>query len=84
MHKPRKIDVAFADGHWLAEVGPDHGAFDCRSLTLLVKAVQVLVAEPLIFVVDYLTIEYHIDAKVQLFEASKTSGALVISSAQEF
>jgi hypothetical protein len=47
-----KSTFSYVDGHWLAEVGPDHEAFDCGSLTLLVKAVQsFLAAERLIFIV---------------------------------
>jgi hypothetical protein len=38
----------------------------------------------LLFVVDYVTIEYHLDAEAQFLDASEKSDALVISSVQEF
>jgi hypothetical protein len=81
MGELRKIDISYADGHWMAEVGPDHEAFDCRSLTLLVKAVQsFLAAEPLIFIVDQSTVEDYFEAEVQFKEALRKSDAVVISS----
>jgi hypothetical protein len=81
MGKPRKIEIAYADGHWLAVVGPDLETFDCRSLTLLVSAVQsFLPAEPLIVVVDQLTVEDYFEAQVQFVEATRKSDAVVISS----
>jgi hypothetical protein len=33
---------------------------------------------------DYLTIEYQLDAESQFIEAAEKSGAMVISSVQEF
>jgi hypothetical protein len=78
MDRPRKIDIAYADGHWLAELGPDHEAFDCRNLTLLVKAVQRFLAEPLIFVVDQSTVEDFFDAQMQFMEATRKTDAVVI------
>jgi hypothetical protein len=44
----------------------------------------VLPDEALLSVIDYTTIEYHLDAESQLIEAAEKSGAMVISSAQEF
>jgi hypothetical protein len=80
MDRPRKIDIAYADGHWLAALGPDHGTFDCRSLTLLLKAVQSVLAEPLIFVVDHSTVDDFFDAQMQFMEATRKTDTVVISS----
>jgi hypothetical protein len=84
MNEPRRIDVVYADGRWLAQIAPD-AEFDRGSLRELIGAVQqALLDDILLFVIDYLTIEYHLDAEAQLLEASEKSGALVISSVQEF
>lgn len=86
MNDPRRIDVVYADGHWLAQIAPDpESEFDCGSLMQLIRAVQrALPADVLLFVVDYLTIEYHLDAESQFIEAAEKSGAMVISSVQEY
>ncbi len=86
MVEPRRIDVVYADGHWLAQGEPDpESEFDCGSLMQLIKAVQrALPDDVLLFVIDYLTIEYYVDAESQFLEAAEKSGALVISSVQEF
>jgi hypothetical protein len=82
MNEPRLVDVAFADGHWLAEVTPGfEGQFDLPSLMQLIEAVQQeRPDETLLFVVDCSTIEYHLNAEAQLLDASAKSDALVISS----
>jgi hypothetical protein len=84
--EPRRIDVVYADGHWLAQLGPDEEShFDCDYLRQLISAVQrTLPDQALLFVVDYLTIEYRLDAESQFIEAAEKSGAMVISSVQEF
>ncbi|QAY96731.1 hypothetical protein CWB41_14140 [Methylovirgula ligni] len=86
MPEPRKIDVAYSDGHWLAEVAPDFDEpFDCESLQRLIEAVQrERPDEPLLFIVDWTTIEGYPDAELQLLDAGEKSGAMVISSVQEF
>jgi hypothetical protein len=79
MSEPRKIDVAYADGHWLAEV--DFYSFDCPNLMTLIKTVPCLLPdEELIFIVDQSTVEDYVAAEAQFVEASTKSGALVISS----
>jgi hypothetical protein len=85
MAEPRKIDVFFADGHWLTQVGAGFLHFDCATLTQLIEAVQQECPdEALLFIVDYSTIAYHPDAESQFREASEKSGALIIASVQEF
>ncbi len=79
MGEPRKIDVAYANGHWLAEV--DFYSFDCLSLMHLIKTVpRVLAGEALIFIVDQSTVENHFEAEVQFMEAARKADAVVISS----
>jgi hypothetical protein len=86
MVEPRKVDVAYSDGHWLAEVAPDYDEpFDCRTLQKLIDKVQRdWPDQSLIFVVDRATVEGHVGAEAQFLEASEKSGALVIASVQEF
>ncbi|MEI9914704.1 MAG: hypothetical protein WDN29_01535 [Methylovirgula sp.] len=37
MIETRKVDVAYADGHWLAEVAPDYDEpLECLTLQLLI------------------------------------------------
>jgi len=51
----------------------------------LIAVVQrTLPDQALLFVVDYMTIEYHLDAESQFIEAAEKSGAMGISSVQEF
>jgi hypothetical protein len=84
MSEPPRIDVVYDDGHWLAQIGPDE-PFDFASLQELIAGVQRLwPGEALLFVVDYLTIEYHLDAEAQFLDASEKSDTPVISSVQEF
>jgi hypothetical protein len=80
MIEPRKVEVAYADGHWLAEVAPDYDEpFDCRTLQKLIDKVQRDWPDrPLIFVVDQATVEGDDHAVAQFFEVSEQSGALVI------
>jgi hypothetical protein len=82
MIEPRKVEVAYTDGHWLAEVAPDYDEpFDCRTLQKLIDKVQRdWPDQPLIFVVDQATVEGHVGAESQLLEASEKSGALIMSS----
>jgi hypothetical protein len=82
MNEPCLVDVAYSDGHWLADVGPNfEGQFDLPSLMQLIRAVQVSVpTESFVFVVDRSTIDGYENAEAQLLEASEKSGALVVSS----
>ena len=86
MSEPRRVDVVFADGCWLASVAPDFdGEFDGADLLLLIQAVQqALPTQPLVFVIDRATVEGNSDAQAQFLEASEKSDASVISSVQEF
>jgi hypothetical protein len=86
MVDPHLVDVAYADGHWLAEAGPYfEGQFDLPTLMQIITAVQKsLPAETFVFVVDQSTVEDYEDAEAQVLEASEKSGALVISSVQVF
>lgn len=85
MSEAQKIDLAYSDGHWLTQVGDGFIIFDCSTLMQLIKTVQnAFPGEQLLFVVDYTTIEYHLDAEAQLLAASQRSDALVIASVQEF
>ncbi len=80
MDEPRKIDVAYADSHWLAEIG--FYSFDCPSLMHLIATVQrVLPDETMIFVVDQFTVEDYVEAEAQFAEATRKSEAVVISTA---
>jgi|HubBroStandDraft_2_1064218.scaffolds.fasta_scaffold1406934_2 hypothetical protein len=82
MIDPRKIDVAYADGHWLA-VGSDFDPIDSPSLMHLITAVQhICPDEALIFVVDKPTAEGHDDAEAQFLEAGEKSGAFVVWSTE--
>lgn len=81
----RRIDVAYSDGHWLAQLASDSLPFDHATLMQLIKTVRsTLPDQALLFVVDYTTIEYYRDAELQFIEAAEKSGAMVISSVQEF
>jgi hypothetical protein len=82
MSESRRIDVAYTDGHWLAEVVPEIiGWFDCASLGELIEVVQrEWGGGALLFVVDQSTVEGYVDAESQFREASQKSGALVICS----
>jgi hypothetical protein len=86
MNDPRKVDVAYVDGRWLAEVAPDYDEpLECGTFQELIDAVQRDWPDlALVFVFDRSTIEGSADAEAQLLEASEKSGALVISSVQEF
>jgi hypothetical protein len=86
MIESRKVDVAYTDGHWLAEVAPDYDEpLDCRTLQKLIDLVQrEWPDQSLIFVVDQATVEGDSHAEAQFLDASEKSGALVISSVQEF
>ncbi len=82
MNDPRKVDVAYADGHWLAEVAPDYDEpLECSTFQALIDAVQRdWPDQALVFVVDQPTVEGHVEAEDQLLEASEKSGALIVSS----
>ncbi len=84
MIEPRKVDVAYAAGRWLAEVAPDYDEpVDCWSFQQLIDAVQQdWPDQPLVFVVDHSTIEGYVEAEAQFLDASEKSGALVVSSAE--
>ncbi len=85
MSELRKVDVAYTSGHWFADT-PDRGEpIDCGDLAGLIKAVQrAQPAETLLFVIDQSTVEGDEEAEWQLLHAAEKSGALVISSVQEF
>jgi hypothetical protein len=57
-------------------------ATTCGKLIAVVQ--RTLPDQALLFVVDYMTIEYHLDAESQFIEAAEKSGAMGISSVQEF
>jgi hypothetical protein len=80
MIEPRKVDVAYADGRWLAEVPPDYDEpLDCVSLQQIIDIAQRDWSDrPLISVVDQPTVEGDDHAVAQFFEVSKKSGAMVI------
>lgn len=84
-NEPRRIDVAYTDGHWLTQLSGEADVLDYPTLMQLIKAVQrALPDQALLFVVDYTTIEFYFDAELQFIEASEKSGAMVITSVQEF
>jgi hypothetical protein len=82
MTEPRKVEVAYSKGRWLAEVAPDYDEpIDCAGLQQLIDAVQQdWPAQSLLFVVGRSTIEGCIEAEAQFLEASEESGALFVSS----
>ncbi len=82
MVEPRKVDVAYTDGRWLAEVGPHYDEpLDCGTLQQLIDAAQRdWPDQSLLFIVDQSTTRGYRDAEAQLLDASEKSGALVISS----
>jgi hypothetical protein len=86
MAELRKIDVAYTDGHWWAEITSDYEEPpDCASLQELIEAVQRdLPDQALVFVVDQATIEGFPAAEAEFLQASEKGGARVISSVQEF
>ncbi len=86
MSEPCKVEIAYTDGHWFADFSPrGDETMDCGSLLLLIKEAQnAKPDETLLFVVDQSTIQGHADAEAQFFNASEKSGAMVISSVQEF
>jgi hypothetical protein len=78
MIKMRRIDVAYTDGHWLAQIDTDCLPLDGPTLIQLIKEVQgALPDEALLFVVDYTTIEYYFEAEAQFLDASEKSDVLV-------
>jgi hypothetical protein len=80
-----ELAVAYANGHWLAQTGDGFLNFDCATLMQLIEAVQrELPDEALLFVVDYSTFAYYLDAEAQFLEATEKSAALLIASVQEF
>jgi hypothetical protein len=84
MNEPRRIEVAYTDGHWLAEAAPDYDEpLDCGTLQKLIDAVQRdWPDEPLLFIVDRSTIDGYLDAESQFLDESEKSGAMVVSSMQ--
>ncbi len=84
--EPRRVDVAYSDDHWLAEVAPDYDEpLDCGSLQQVIDSVQQdWPDQSLIFIVDQSTIEGIVEAETELLDATEKSGALIISSVQEF
>jgi hypothetical protein len=73
MNEPRKVDVAYTDGPWLAEVAPDYDEpIDCGTFQELIDAVQKdWPDQALVFVVDHSTTEGYEVAETQLLEASE-------------
>jgi hypothetical protein len=85
MNEPHKVDVVCTGGHWFADVLDVRDPIDCGNLAELIKAVQqARPDETLLFVVDQSTVEGDEEAEWQLLQAAEKSGALVISSVQEF
>jgi hypothetical protein len=86
MNEPLRIDVTYTGGHWVTQLGEGFLCFDCATLMQLIEAVQgeCLADEALLFVVDWATVDSNLNAELQFLEARKKSGALVISSVQEF
>jgi hypothetical protein len=84
--EPLRVDIAYLDSHWLAEVAPDYDEpLDCACLRQVIDTVQRDWPDQLlIFMVDQSTIEGYIDAETQLHDAVGKNGALVISSVKEF
>jgi hypothetical protein len=85
MNEPRRVDVAYTDGHWWADITPGYEEPpDCDSLQKLIEAVQRdLPDQALLFIVDQATIDGYPAAEAQLLEANEKSGAMVISSVHE-
>lgn len=86
MTEPRRVDVVYTEGRWLAAVAPDfEGEFESVSLIQLVEAVQqAMPARSLIFVVDRSTMEGSADARNQIVEAREEGNAQIILNVQEF
>ncbi len=84
MIEPRKVDVAYMAGRWLAEVAPDYDEpLQSDTFQRLIDTVQRdWPDQALIFVVNRSTTEGDEDAEAQFVDASEKSGALVISSGQ--
>jgi hypothetical protein len=83
MGEPRNIDIAYAYGHWRAELGSESDRLDCPSLMQLIKDVQTKCpGEVLTFVVKRSTVQGHDEAEEQFLEASEKSGAFVIWSTE--
>ncbi len=78
-----RIDVAFANKQWMAEVGAN--LFSSASLMhLMTTAQRAAPRKALLFVVDNSTIDGNEDAAWQFRVAREHSGARVILSVQEF
>ncbi|HEY0146450.1 MAG: hypothetical protein WDN29_08685 [Methylovirgula sp.] len=85
MDEPRRVDVVYTGGHWFADVRQIMKPIDRSNLAELIKAVQrSQPGDALLFVVDQSTVEGDEEAEWQLLHAAEKSGALVISSVQEF
>jgi hypothetical protein len=82
MVEPHFVDVAYTNGHWLAEVGPYfEGQFDLPTLMQIVDAVQqTFPTETFVFVIDHSTVEGCVEAEAQFLDASEKGGALIIRS----
>ncbi len=81
MYEARQIDVSYADGKWMAEVG--FLLIDSASLMHLITGVQrVLPGTELIFIVNRTMIKGNADAETQVSVARENSGAFVIWSTE--
>jgi hypothetical protein len=81
MTKPRRVDVSYGGGHWMAQVAPDFDeSFDCVSLSRLIKAIaNAYLTERLIFVIDQPSLEGHPRASREAFELIGDGDPVVMS-----
>lgn len=86
MNELRRVDVAYTQGHWFADIRNVDAPIDRSSLRELIIAVQhAQPDEALLFIVDQSTIDHHIEAAREFLYVEKNEGpTLIISSVQEF
>ena len=86
MRELRRVDVAYTEGHWFADIKHANEPIDCGSLQELIDAIQqTRPEEALLFIVDQTTLDCFEDAAWEFLRAGKNfNGSLLISSMQEF
>lgn len=86
MNELRRVDVAYTEGHWFADIKYVDAPIDCGSLRDLIKTVQeTRPKEALLFIVDQTTLDCFEDAAWEFLRAGKNcDGSILISSVQEF
>lgn len=86
MSELRRVDVAYTQGHWFADIRNVDAPIDCGSLRGLINAVKhARPDETLLFIVDQSTIDRHIEAAREFLQVERNNGqTLIISSVQEF